>query len=145
MSILITIFSCNMLPQITETLNRNSPHITTILGTSTYMMGVLISLNDAVVGNFGYSIFSPKNMGLGQRTSQSLMEKANEFINYFYDAYHTVRYGTEDVQTNPYSSFQDHIESLNFHHLCPNTSNPTYTVTDSLNCLPVEYQILMFQ
>ena len=144
MSILITIFSCNMLPQITETLNRNSPHITTILGTSTYMMGVLISLNDAVVGNFGYSIFSPKNMGLGQRTSQSLMEKANEFINYFYDAYHTVRYGTEDVQTNPYSSFQDHIESLNFHHLCPNTSNPTYTVTDSLNCLPVEYQILMF-
>ena len=145
LAIAIAILALEMLPNSSEALHTNSPHIINLLGTSTYMLSALVSYNDGVAGNNNYSpLPSSKNMALGTRTVADVFEIVHSSITLFYNDYHDVKFGTRDLQTSPYEQFENNINALSTEDLCPNRSALTTTVREAIDCMPFEFQILTF-
>ncbi|OHT15784.1 Adenylate and Guanylate cyclase catalytic domain containing protein [Tritrichomonas foetus] len=142
-TIFLVFILLNMLPSISSTLVKNAPHISKVLGTSTYMMSVEVSFNDAIAGNFGYP-FSEKNIGLGGRNLTKIFLILSYYIGKYYDSYHSSKFGTEDRSVLPYENFNSHILSINTSKQCPNRTIPTTTVREAIDCLTINNQIQLF-
>ncbi|OHT10090.1 Adenylate and Guanylate cyclase catalytic domain containing protein [Tritrichomonas foetus] len=135
---------CSLLPNICETINANSAHISNIMGISSYMMGAEISLNDGVISTFGYGPYAPKYTGIGGRNTSLLFNMTEEQLQQLVNSYNFVKFGSEDAYSKPYPQFFETIDQANANFACEDKNAKLTTIRESLDCLSYDSQIIQF-
>lgn len=137
--------TCDLMPKIAKSFEKNSPHIAHTLGISSAMMSIELSLNDGVVGTNGYGPPPvPKQFGVALVPSIVIFTRMLEYIDDFFTAYQNVKYGSQDNTIQPYGKFNEIIHSLNVDKFCHGKINETTTMRNAVDCINYEYQIMMF-
>ncbi|OHS95866.1 Adenylate and Guanylate cyclase catalytic domain containing protein [Tritrichomonas foetus] len=145
-AIIIIVVLCETFPSISETLTRNAPHLDDVMGTTAYMVGIFLALNNAVIANMnGYNGMVEINKGIGGRPILSSLERVSGRLETYLKYYHRARYGSEDLTEPPFEGYSEQIQKASEILTCDNTSEIYEDIHNTYSCFPVDSQILLFE
>lgn len=145
-SIVNMVLLASIFPQVTKTMTTNTPHLDDVMGTTAYMVGIFLALNNAVIGSEnGYDGQLPPKYGIGGRPFLSSLERVSTRLDSYLSYYHKARYGWPETNEPPFEKYNPQlIEAANT--LKCQDENEIYTDYHHIvTCLPIDSQLLLFE
>ncbi|OHT12241.1 Adenylate and Guanylate cyclase catalytic domain containing protein [Tritrichomonas foetus] len=137
---------CSIFPKVTTTMTRNAPHLDDVMGTTAYMVGIFLALNNAVVANTnGYDHHLDINLGIGGRPILSSLQRVSNRLETYLDYYHKARYGWPETNEPPFEKYNQQLEEAAKILTCPNLSEVFSDYSSVTTCFSVDVQILLFE
>ena len=143
-AVLICYMCLDFLPNIARSLHLNSPHIIYTLGISSSMMGIEVSLNDAIAGSKGYGPASTAHSCIARIPTIDVFNRLLTYVDDFFLSYHIVKYGSKDNSIKPYDKFNEIMGSLDIAKFCQGDINEVKTNKEAIDCINYEFQVMMF-
>lgn len=145
-AIIIVVLLCETFPKISKTLTSNTPHLDDVMGTTAYMIGIFLALNNAVIANTnGYNGMVQINEGIGGRPIISSLGRVSDRLATYLSYYHRARYGTADHSEPMFDRYSEGIARASQILSCENESKIYEDIHDTYSCFQADSQILLFE
>jgi len=133
-----TLILANLYNKMCSLLLQNAPHLDFILGTSGYIVGMFMGLNNCAATINGYKT--------GDFDPYELARRAVFRIDTFRSYYTIVRYGDESKNIDPFPQFEDEIGAVDERRGCTNVNRTVpQTMREIYDCYSPSLQILLVE
>ena len=136
----------NQFPTMNLALTRNTPHLDDVMGTTAYMIGLFLALNNAAVADTnGYGGLLEIGHGMGDLNMDELLGRTFQRLQNYLTYYHKARYGFAEDNEPPLSGYDERGKIASEYLSCPDPSQLYESLRDTYSCFDVDTQIILFE